>query len=54
VAEGKSSKEIGEMLCMSVRTVEKHRLQIMKRLGLKNMAALIKYAIKEGFSTLDF
>jgi len=54
VAEGKTSKEIAEMLSMSVRTVEKHRLQIMKRLGLDSTAALIKYAIREGISSLDF
>jgi len=54
VAEGKTSKDIAEMLSLSVRTVEKYRLQIMKRLELESTAALIKYAIKEGFSSLDF
>lgn len=53
VADGRTSKEISTMLNISVRTVEKHRMQIMKRLKIDNTAAMVKYAIKSGFTTLD-
>lgn len=49
VAEGKSSKEISTLLNISIRTVEHHRATIMEKLNLKNMAGLIKYAIKKGY-----
>ena len=54
LAEGLSSKEIAERLNLSVRTVENHRRQIMERLGLRSVAALTKYAVKEGLTSLDF
>ena len=54
LAEGNSSKEIANHLSLSVRTVEHHRQQIMAHLGLKNLAALTKYAIKMGLTSLDF
>jgi len=46
LAEGKSSKEIGTILGISVRTVETHRAAIMKKLGLKSFSELIRYAIR--------
>jgi len=54
LAEGLSSKEIAERLSLSVRTVENHRRQIMERLGLRSVAALTKYAVKQGLTSLDF
>ena len=49
IAEGKSSKEIGDLLFISGRTVERHRANIMEKLNLKNAADLIKYAIQKGY-----
>jgi two-component system, NarL family, response regulator NreC len=46
LAEGKSSKEIGMILGVSVRTVETHRAAIMKKLGLKSFSELIRYAVR--------
>ena len=47
-AEGSSSGEIGGKLGISPRTVEVHRSKLMKKLGLRNQADLIRYAIKRG------
>lgn len=49
IAEGKTNKEIAELLFISVRTVENHRASIMNKLNLKNSADLIKYAIQKGY-----
>jgi DNA-binding NarL/FixJ family response regulator len=49
IAEGKSSKEIGDLLFISARTVERHRANIMDKLGLKKTADLVKYAIQKGY-----
>ncbi len=48
IADGKSNKEIGEALFISVHTVERHRANIMGKLGLKKTADLVKYAIQKG------
>jgi DNA-binding NarL/FixJ family response regulator len=45
VAMGKGNKEIAECLFISVKTVETHKGHILEKLGLKNSAQLIKYAI---------
>lgn len=50
VAGGKSSKEISELLSISVRTVETHRANIMSKLDLKNAADLTRYAIHRGIT----
>ena len=49
IAESKSSKEIGDLLFISVRTVERHRANIMDKLNLKKTADLVKYAIQKGY-----
>jgi DNA-binding NarL/FixJ family response regulator len=49
IAEGKSSKEIGQLLFISSRTVQHHRANIMKKLGAKKTADLVKYAIQKGY-----
>ncbi len=54
LAEGLSSKGIAERLNLSVRTVENHRRQIMERLGLRSVAALTKYAVAAGITSLEF
>ena len=48
VSEGKSNNEIAALLSISVRTVENHRANIMKKLKLKKTADLVRYAVKEG------
>ncbi len=53
LAEGKSSKEIAEILCVSVKTVEAHRYHIMSKLDIHNVAELTKYAIREGLTSLE-
>jgi len=50
LSEGKSSKEMADLLSISVRTVEHHRAGIMKKLNLKKTADLVKYAIRKGYT----
>ena len=49
IAEGKSSKEIGNTLFISVFTVNNHRASIMEKLNLKKVTDLVKYAIRKGY-----
>jgi DNA-binding NarL/FixJ family response regulator len=49
IAEGKSSKEIGELLFISSRTVQHHRANIMRKLRVKKTTDLVKYAIQKGY-----
>jgi DNA-binding NarL/FixJ family response regulator len=53
VAEGKSTKEIAQALDLSVKTVETHRAQIMERLGIHDVAGLVRYAIRIGLVSSD-
>jgi DNA-binding NarL/FixJ family response regulator len=46
IAEGLSSREIGERLAMGVRTVETHRTNLRRKLDLPSLAALVRYAIE--------
>jgi len=48
LAEGYMNKEIGDLLNISTKTVEKHRANIMSKLDLHNAAALTAYAIEQG------
>ncbi len=52
LAEGKSSKQIGLLLDVGENTVVTHRQNIMKKLDLHSVAALTKYAIQEGITSL--
>ena len=47
-AEGSTNNEIAERLSLSVRTVEKHRSNLMHKLGLKKQTDLIRYAFQRG------
>lgn len=53
LAEGKSSKEIAALLHVAVPTVETHRRQVMDKLGLRTIAELTKYAIREGITSVE-
>jgi two-component system response regulator NreC len=48
IAEGKSNKEVADMLSLSVYTVETHRGNLMEKLGLKGIPELILYAVRKG------
>lgn len=50
VAEGCTSREISELLFISVHTVHNHRKNIKKKLNIKTNTELVKYAIKKGYS----
>ncbi|MEA3336367.1 MAG: response regulator transcription factor [Chloroflexota bacterium] len=52
IAEGKSNKEIAKELVISVKTVDRHRENIMRKLNLHNRVELVKYAIEKGFISL--
>jgi DNA-binding NarL/FixJ family response regulator len=53
VAEGYTSKAIAQRLGLSYRTVESHRSQIMERLGVHDLAGLVKYAVRIGLVGLE-
>ncbi len=48
IAEGRTSREIAEELVISIKTVERHRENIMRKLDIHNRVELVKYAIKRG------
>ena len=48
VGEGYKNKEIADLLCISPKTVEKHRANLMQKLDIHNASALTAYAIKQG------
>jgi DNA-binding NarL/FixJ family response regulator len=48
IAEGKSTKEISEILCVSLSTVKTHRAHIMEKLQIDNLTQLIQFAIELG------
>jgi len=52
IAEGYTNREIGENLTISVKTVDRHRENIMHKLNLQSRVDLVKYAIEKGMITL--
>ena len=51
VAEGRSSKEIADLLSISPATVETHRTHVLQKLGLRNTAEVVRYAARRGIVT---
>jgi DNA-binding NarL/FixJ family response regulator len=48
IAEGRANKQIAADLCISIKTVEKHRQQVMNKLGIHDVAGLTRHAIDKG------
>ena len=53
IAEGQTGREVAELLCLSPNTVERHRANIMAKLGLHNRTQLVKYAIHKGLVKVE-
>jgi len=53
IAEGKTSSDAAKLLYLSVKTVETYRSRLMQKLGLKDMASLVKFAIQHGIISLE-
>jgi DNA-binding NarL/FixJ family response regulator len=53
IAEGGSTKEIAGKLNLSVKTVEGHRAELMRRLEIHDVAGLVRYAIRTGLVAVD-
>lgn len=53
IAEGKSMKQIAYSLDLSIKTISTHRQNILRKLHVDSVAALVKYAIREGMVTLE-
>ena len=50
IAEGKTSREAADLFSISVRTVQHHRANLMRKLGMNKTADLVKYAIRKGYT----
>ena len=50
ISEGLSSKQVGEKLFISPRTVDTHRTNLMNKLDIHNIAGLIQFALKNGYA----
>jgi len=53
IAEGKSTKQIAFVLGVSVKTVETHRSAVMERLGIRDVAGLVRAAMRHGLIAVD-
>jgi len=53
LAEGRSTRQIADALHVSVKTIEVHRKQMMDKLGFSSLAELVKYAIREGLTSVE-
>lgn len=53
IAEGRSTKEIAFLLNLSVKTVETHRMHLMARLNLHDVAGVVRYALRTGLITAE-
>jgi DNA-binding NarL/FixJ family response regulator len=53
IAEGRTTKEIAQLLTLSAKTVEMHRAQLMERLDIHDVAGLVRYALRNGIIAGD-
>lgn len=53
IAEGRTTKQIAQLLEISVKTVETHRAQLMERLDIRDVASLVRYAITVGLIEIE-
>jgi len=53
IAEGRTTRKTADKLHISIKTVETHRKNIMEKLGLRTVAELTKYAVREGITSLE-
>jgi len=53
VADGTTSREIAERLSISPKTVDTYRSRLMSKIGVKNLAGLVKFAIRHGLISLE-
>jgi DNA-binding NarL/FixJ family response regulator len=53
IADSRSTKEIARILNVSVKTVETHRMQLMERLGIHDVAGLVRYALRVGLTKAE-
>jgi len=53
LAEGRRTKEIAEVLAISAKTVETYRSRIMLKLGIDNLAELVKFAVRAGITSTE-
>lgn len=53
LAEGRTTRDVARELHLSAKTVETHRVNLMRKLGFRTLAELTRYAIREGISPLD-
>ncbi len=53
IAEGRSTKEIAQRLRLSVKTISTHREHVMEKLGVRSLAGLTKYAIRQGLTSIE-
>ena len=53
IAEGKSNSRIAELLYLSNKTIETYRSPLMQKLGINDIASLVKFAIQHGITTVE-
>lgn len=53
IAEGMTTKQVAAHLHLNVKTIETHRRQVMDKIGVDSVAGLVRYALREGITTLD-
>jgi len=53
IVEGKSNAETAALLALSPRSVETYRLRLMEKLDIEDLPALVKFAIRNGMTTLE-
>ncbi len=53
VAEGETNNSIAQVMKISVKTVEKHRTNLMAKLGVHDTASLVRVAVKHGLISVD-